>query len=125
MLASQGRTSPTRESIIDVGPGQVTAEKEHAIWLPPHFGVVAVGPGVVRVVVGARRSECRCDRPASEDLLMLYYALVFLIVGLVAGVLGLVGIAAIAGQIAWILFVIGIVLLVLHLLTGRRVPPVV
>jgi uncharacterized membrane protein YtjA (UPF0391 family) len=57
--------------------------------------------------------------------LMLYYALVFLIIGLIAGVLGLAGVAAIAGQIAWILFVIGIVLLVIHLIRGRRVPPVV
>jgi uncharacterized membrane protein YtjA (UPF0391 family) len=51
---------------------------------------------------------------------MIYYALVFLIVGLVAGALGLFGIAAIAGQISWILFLIGIVLLVIHLASGRR-----
>jgi uncharacterized membrane protein YtjA (UPF0391 family) len=50
---------------------------------------------------------------------MLYYALVFLIVGLIAGALGLFGVAAIAGQIAWILFLIGVVLLVIHLVTGR------
>ncbi len=56
-------------------------------------------------------------------LTMLYYALVFLIVGLIAGALGLAGIAAIAGQIAWILFLIGVVLIVIHLVTGRRVPP--
>ncbi|PYN92517.1 MAG: hypothetical protein DMD89_27385 [Candidatus Rokuibacteriota bacterium] len=31
---------------------------------------------------------------------MLYYALMFLVVGLIAGALGLFGIAAIAGQIA-------------------------
>jgi len=54
---------------------------------------------------------------------MLYYALVFLIVGLIAGVLGMAGVAAIAGQISWILFLIGVALLVIHLLTGR-VPPV-
>ena len=53
---------------------------------------------------------------------MIYYARVFLIVGLVAGALGLFGIAHIAGQISWILFLIGIVLLVIHLATGRRVP---
>ena len=46
---------------------------------------------------------------------MLYYALVFLIVGLVAGALGIYGVAAIASQIAWVLFLIGIVLLVVHL----------
>jgi uncharacterized membrane protein YtjA (UPF0391 family) len=51
---------------------------------------------------------------------MLYYALVFLVVGIIAGALGLFGVAQIASQIAWILFVIGIVLLVVHLVTGRR-----
>ena len=53
---------------------------------------------------------------------MLYYALMFLIVGLIAGALGLAGVAVIAGQISWILFLIGIVLLAIHLFTGR-VPP--
>ncbi len=48
---------------------------------------------------------------------MLYYALVFLIVGLVAGALGLAGVAGIASQIAWILFLIGVVLLVVQLLS--------
>ena len=51
---------------------------------------------------------------------MLYYALCFLIIGLVAGALGLAGVAAIASQIAWVLFLIGIVLLVVHMLSGRR-----
>jgi uncharacterized membrane protein YtjA (UPF0391 family) len=54
---------------------------------------------------------------------MLYYALVFLVVGVIAGALGLAGVAAIAGQISWLLFLIGIVLLVIHLVSGRRVPP--
>ncbi len=54
---------------------------------------------------------------------MLHYALVFLVVGLIAGALGLVGVAAVAGQIAWILFLIGVVLIVIHLISGQRVPP--
>lgn len=53
---------------------------------------------------------------------MLYYALVFLIVGLVAGALGLFGIAQMASQIAWVLFLIGIILVVVHLVSGRRAP---
>jgi uncharacterized membrane protein YtjA (UPF0391 family) len=53
---------------------------------------------------------------------MLYYALVFLIVGLVAGALGLFGVAAIAGRIAWVLFLVAVVFLVIHLASGRRVP---
>ena len=54
---------------------------------------------------------------------MLYYALMFLVVGLVAGALGLFGIAAIAGQIAWVLFLIGVILIVVHLISGRRALP--
>jgi len=49
---------------------------------------------------------------------MLYYALVFLVVGLIAGALGLFGVAAIAGQIAWVLFLIGIVFLLVHVIQG-------
>lgn len=55
---------------------------------------------------------------------VLYYALVFLVVGLIAGVLGATGVASIASQIAWILFIIGVILLVIHLATGRRGPVV-
>jgi uncharacterized membrane protein YtjA (UPF0391 family) len=54
---------------------------------------------------------------------MLYYALMFLVVGLVAGALGLFGIAAVAGQIAWVLFLVGVVLIVVHMLSGRRALP--
>ena len=50
---------------------------------------------------------------------MLYYSLIFLLVGLVAGALGLFGVAAIAGQIAWILFLVGVVILIVHLVTDR------
>jgi uncharacterized membrane protein YtjA (UPF0391 family) len=50
---------------------------------------------------------------------MLYFALLFLVVGLIAGGLNLAGVAAIAVQISWILFIIGVVLVAIHLLTGR------
>jgi uncharacterized membrane protein YtjA (UPF0391 family) len=51
---------------------------------------------------------------------MLNYALLFLVVGLIAGALGMFGVAGVATQIAWILFLIGIVLLLIHLVSGRR-----
>ena len=54
---------------------------------------------------------------------MLNYALVFLLVGLIAGALGLFGVAAVATQIAWVLFLIGVVLIVVHLIGGRRALP--
>ena len=61
---------------------------------------------------------------ASEgDTDMLHYALLFLIVGLIAGALGITGVAVVAGQIAWILFLVGIVLIVVHMARGRRVAP--
>ena len=50
---------------------------------------------------------------------MLYYALMFLLLGVVAAALGLSGIAAVATQISWILFVVGVVLLIIHLVMGR------
>jgi uncharacterized membrane protein YtjA (UPF0391 family) len=52
--------------------------------------------------------------------MMLYYALVFLVLGLVASMLGAYGVAAVASQIAWVLFVVGIVLLIVHIVSGRR-----
>lgn len=52
---------------------------------------------------------------------MLYYALLFLVVGLIAGVLNLAGVAAVAVQISWILFLVGIVFLAVHLFTNRSV----
>jgi len=52
---------------------------------------------------------------------MLYYALVFLVVGLIAGALNLAGVSAVAVQISWILFLIGAALIVIHLVTGRAV----
>jgi uncharacterized membrane protein YtjA (UPF0391 family) len=50
---------------------------------------------------------------------MLYYALVFLVVGLIAGALNLAGVSSVAVQISWILFLIGIVLVAVYMVTGR------
>ena len=50
---------------------------------------------------------------------MLYYALMFLIVGLVAGALGLAGVAAVASQISWVLFLIGVIFVAIHMVRGR------
>jgi len=54
---------------------------------------------------------------------MLHYALVFLIVGIIAGLLGLSGIAGAATNIAWILFVVGLVLAVVFYFRGRKTAP--
>jgi uncharacterized membrane protein YtjA (UPF0391 family) len=70
--------------------------------------------------VDGGRELGRLRASAAREESMLYYALVFLILGLVANLLGAYGVAAVASQIAWVLFVIGIVLIVLHLIAGRR-----
>ncbi len=54
---------------------------------------------------------------------MLHYALVFLILAIVAGFLGFGVVSGTAANIAWILCVVFIVLFLIGLVTGRR-PPV-
>ncbi len=55
-LAYQGMTYITREKVVEVGPVEVTAEKEETVRFPPILGAAAVGTGLVLVVVGSRRS---------------------------------------------------------------------
>src|SRR4051794_24027681 len=66
------------------------------------------------------KGALRSSAPPGEEDLMLHYALVFLVVALIAGVLGASGVAAVATNIAYVLFVIAIVLFLVHLLSGRR-----
>jgi len=51
---------------------------------------------------------------------MLHYAIVFLIVALIAGVLGFGGVAGTSAWIAQVLFGVFLVLFLVSLLTGRR-----
>jgi uncharacterized membrane protein YtjA (UPF0391 family) len=54
------------------------------------------------------------------DQIMLYWALMFLVVALIAGALGFFGTAVAAAGIARILFFVFIVLFLISLLTGMR-----
>lgn len=56
-----------------------------------------------------------------EEGAVLSYALVFLLVGLVAGVLNLAGGSLGEVQMSWILFLSGAVLVAIHVVTGRTV----
>ncbi len=51
---------------------------------------------------------------------MIYWAAVFLVIGLVAMVLGLGGVAGMSMNIAWILFVVGIIFAIVMFVMGRR-----
>ena len=55
MLAYQGITYTTRETIIDIGPIEATAERHRTIPLPPILGGAAVLGGVALLLVGRRR----------------------------------------------------------------------
>lgn len=55
MLAYQGFTYTTKEKAIDLGPLQVTAEKEHFVSLPPVIGGALVVGGVLLLVTGRRK----------------------------------------------------------------------
>ena len=52
---------------------------------------------------------------------MLRWALIFLVVALVAGVLGLTAVGGLALNIAYICAIIAVILFVWHLITGRKV----
>jgi hypothetical protein len=54
-LVYQGITYTSRETVIDIGPIQATADTEKTFPLPPVFGVIAVGAGVALLVVGGRK----------------------------------------------------------------------
>jgi len=53
-LAYQGITYTSKEKVVDLGPLKVETEKQKTILLPPVLGVLAIGAGVVLVVVGTR-----------------------------------------------------------------------
>jgi hypothetical protein len=54
-LASQGINYTKRETIIDLGPLQATADHDKTLPLPPVLGAAAVAGGVALLIVGIRR----------------------------------------------------------------------
>ena len=56
-LAYQGITYRTRETVVDLGPIQATAERQKTVPLPPVLGIVAVAGGVVLLIAGARKPK--------------------------------------------------------------------
>jgi hypothetical protein len=55
-LGYQGFTYVSRDTIVDAGPVQVQADREHYVWIPPVVGVAAVVVGGLMLVMGGRRS---------------------------------------------------------------------
>jgi len=54
-LVYGGITYTSRETVIDIGPIQATADRERTFPLPPVAGVVAVAGGIALLVAGSRK----------------------------------------------------------------------
>jgi uncharacterized membrane protein HdeD (DUF308 family) len=54
-LVYGGITYTSRETVIDIGPIQATADRERTFPLPPVAGIVAVVGGIALLVGGARK----------------------------------------------------------------------
>ena len=55
-LAYGGFTYTKREKVIDAGPLQVSADKEHTVPFPPVLGGLCLAGGIVLVLVGSRKT---------------------------------------------------------------------
>ena len=56
VLAYQGITYTSRETVIDLGPLHATADRQKTVPIPPVVGIVAVAGGVVLLVAGVRKA---------------------------------------------------------------------
>jgi hypothetical protein len=54
-LVYGGITYTSRETVLDLGPIQATADRERTFPLPPVAGIVAVAGGIALLVAGARK----------------------------------------------------------------------
>lgn len=56
-LVYQGITYTSRETVLDIGPIQATADREKTLPLSPLVGAVAAAAGVSLIVAGTRRRK--------------------------------------------------------------------
>ena len=55
-LAVRGFTYTTKEKVLDLGPIQATADKEHDVYIYPAAGIAAIVIGGVLVVMGRKQA---------------------------------------------------------------------
>lgn len=56
------------------------------------------------------------------DSTMMRAAIAFFVVALIAMILGFSGVASFAVNIGWLLLIVAVVLLIISMISGRRVP---
>lgn len=86
-----------------------------------HYAKTKPNRGLCRVATLVTRPAPYINPQRSPP--MLGYALLFLVIALIAAALGFGGIAGVAGTIAKVLFFVFLVLFIVALVTGRRGPP--
>lgn len=64
--------------------------------------------------------NCVATTNQRKEIVMLSWAVTFLIVAIIAGLLGFSGIAGAATNIAWILFVVGLILAIIFAIRGKK-----
>ncbi len=55
-FAYQGISYQSRESVVDLGPLHVTAEKTHTLPLPPIVGAIALLGGIALLVLDSKKT---------------------------------------------------------------------
>jgi len=52
----QGFTYVTRDTIAQVGPMEVTTERQKTVWVPPVIGGIALTAGLILFLAGGKRA---------------------------------------------------------------------
>lgn len=79
-----------------------------------------MGPGTGLASVSDKAGIPAATNATPEEVFMFSWALIFLVIALIAALFGFTGIAGTATNIAWILFVVGIILAIVFAIVGRR-----
>jgi uncharacterized membrane protein len=56
MLIWSGFTYTKKEKVVDAGPIQISADKEHSVNWPPYAGGILVIGGIVLLVTGKKKA---------------------------------------------------------------------
>lgn len=51
-LGYGGFTYLSRDTVADIGPVQISADRAHTVWIPPIAGLLMLGTGVLLVAMG-------------------------------------------------------------------------
>ena len=54
-LTYQGITYTTREKVFQIGPLEATKKTEKTIPLPPLLGGIALGAGILLIIIGSKK----------------------------------------------------------------------